>query len=236
MAGPGPAGRGTCPPSPWRTRRTSPASACPGRPAHTRGRRRGRTRGSSTVLLPGAQHPTTVPAAYPTAVIAGHRAPSGGGGGGMVANQRLELADWRRRVAELYAAVRAEADPEQGHARWRDGRDALFRTHPQSPLGPDDPLRGTGLPYWPYDPALRFEPPLLAAPEPVRLRVPTDGDGITTLVLAGRVELPEPLAATVDVWWLDQYAGGLFVPLRDGSAGSTSYGGGATRWIPPRAP
>ena len=144
----------------------------------------------------------------------------------MVANQRLELADWRRRVAELYAAVRVEADPEQGHARWRDGRDALFRTHPQSPLGPDDPLRGTGLPYWPYDPALRFEPPLLAAPEPVRLRVPTDGDGITTLVLAGRVELPEPLAATVDVWWLDQYAGGLFVPLRDGSAGSTSYGGG----------
>jgi uncharacterized protein len=28
------------------------------------------------------------------------------------------------------------------------------------------------------------------------------------------------------VWWLDQYAGGLFLPLRDGTAGDTSYGGG----------
>jgi uncharacterized protein (DUF1684 family) len=28
------------------------------------------------------------------------------------------------------------------------------------------------------------------------------------------------------VWWLDQYAGGLFLPLRDGTAGRTSYGGG----------
>src|SRR6266545_4619168 len=44
--------------------------------------------------------------------------------------------------------------------------------------------------------------------------------------LACRAELPAPLAATVDVWWLEQYAGGLFLPLRDGSAGVTSYGGG----------
>jgi len=140
--------------------------------------------------------------------------------------ERLELTDWRRRVAELYAAVRAEADPEQGHALWREGRDDLFQSHPQSPLPQDDPLRESGLPYWPYDPGLRWELPLLAAIEPVRLRIPTGADGTTSLVLAGRVELPPPLAATVDVWWLEQYAGGLFLPLRDGSAGSTSYGGG----------
>ena len=30
----------------------------------------------------------------------------------------------------------------------------------------------------------------------------------------------------MDVWSLEQYAGGLFVPLRDGTAGDTSYGGG----------
>jgi len=28
------------------------------------------------------------------------------------------------------------------------------------------------------------------------------------------------------VWWLRQYAGGLFLPLRDGTAGESSYGGG----------
>jgi hypothetical protein len=30
----------------------------------------------------------------------------------------------------------------------------------------------------------------------------------------------------LDVWWLDQYGGGLFLPLRDGTAGETTYGGG----------
>jgi uncharacterized protein len=138
----------------------------------------------------------------------------------------LELADWRRAVSELYAAVRAEEKPENGHALWRARRDELFRTHPQSPLLPGDPLRITGLPYWPYDSALRFELPLLPAAEPMQLSVPTDGDGTTSLRLIGRVELPSPLSASLDVWWLGQYAGGLFVPVRDGTAGDTSYGGG----------
>ena len=138
----------------------------------------------------------------------------------------LELTDWRRQVSELYAAVRAADDPQRGHALWRSGRDALFRTHPQSPLPPHDPLREVGIPYWPYDPELRFELPLLPTSDPVRLSVPTGGDGVTELRRVGYLELPAPLAATVDVWWLEQYAGGLFIPLRDGTAGDSSYGGG----------
>ena len=67
-------------------------------------------------------------------------------------NGELELTGWRRTVAELYAAVRAEQDPRRGHELWRRGRDELFRSHPQSPLPPGDPLRATGVPYWPYDP------------------------------------------------------------------------------------
>jgi uncharacterized protein (DUF1684 family) len=138
----------------------------------------------------------------------------------------LELADWRRRVSELYAAVRAEPSPERGHALWRAGRDQLFREHPQSPLEPGDPLRATGLPVWPYDPRLRFSLPLSSAPAPARLSLPAGDDGTTALRLAGRVELPAPLSATADVWWLEQYGGGLFMPLRDGTAGAASYGGG----------
>jgi uncharacterized protein len=139
----------------------------------------------------------------------------------------LELLDWRRQVAELYAAARAEQDPTRGHARWRTGRDRLFRTHPQSPLSAGDPLRETGLPYWPYDPALRFELELRSTAEVGRrLAVPGDEGDSTTMVLTGCVQLPPPLDATVDVWWLDQYAGGIFLPLRDGTAGKESYGGG----------
>jgi uncharacterized protein len=138
----------------------------------------------------------------------------------------LELLDWRRRVSELYAGVRAEKEPERSHALWRAGRDELFRSHPQSPLPKDDPLRTTGLPYWPYDPGYRFELELRPSPEQSRLSLPTDGDFTTNMRLIGHVRLPSPLDATLDVWWLEQYAGGLFLPVRDGSAGRTSYGGG----------
>jgi uncharacterized protein len=142
------------------------------------------------------------------------------------ASAELELTSWRRDVASLYASVRAEDDAERGHAIWRAGRDRLFRTHPQSPLDADDPRRDAGLPYWPYDADLRFELPLLPPGEDVTVSIPTGGDATTSLRLFGRVQLPSPIGASVGVWWLDQYAGGLFLPLRDDTAGDTSYGGG----------
>jgi len=88
-----------------------------------------------------------------------------------------------------------------------------------------DPLRTTGLPYWPYDPGLRFEVPLLPAERAMSLSIPTS-DGVTPMACIGCVQLPPPLEAVIDVWWLRQYAGGLFLPLRDGTAGQSSYGGG----------
>ena len=144
------------------------------------------------------------------------------------AHGELLLADWRRRVAELYAAVRATPSPRDGHALWRAGRDELMRAHPESPLLPGDALRRTGIPYWPYDPELRFELELELAsvPESATLTLQTGGSETTALRRLGAVALPEPLQATLDVWWLEQYAGGLFLPLRDGTAGDTSYGGG----------
>jgi uncharacterized protein len=121
--------------------------------------------------------------------------------------------------------VRAEDDPARGHALWRRGRDELFRSHPQSPLLPGDPLRTTGLPYWPYDPRLRFDVLLLDAGQAMTKDVPTS-EGTTPMIRLGRVHLPAPVDAALDVWWLQQYAGGLFLPLRDGTAGESSYGGG----------
>jgi len=140
-------------------------------------------------------------------------------------SDELELASWRREVGELYAAVRAEQDPRRGHALWRRRRDELFRSHPQSPLRPGDPLRTAGLPYWPYDPGLRFELPLFPAGQELSLSVPTS-DGVIPMTRIGCVRLPPPLDAAIDVWWLRQYGGGLLLPLRDGTAGQSSYGGG----------
>ena len=146
----------------------------------------------------------------------------------------LELTDWRREVSRLYAAVRAAADPEAGHALWRRGRDRLFREHEQSPLPAGDSLRETGLRYWPYDPAMRFELVLVRGGDDAdpgadaddRLEIPTGDDEVTVLRRIGHVALPAPFDTRLDVWWMAQYGGGLFVPLRDGSSGDTSYGGG----------
>ena len=66
----------------------------------------------------------------------------------------LDVLDWKRRVAALYAAVRDERG-EAGVAAFRAGRDALFRAHPQSPQ-PGHP----GLRWFPYDRAARVLPPM----------------------------------------------------------------------------
>jgi uncharacterized protein len=138
----------------------------------------------------------------------------------------LALADWRRATAALYARARDQADPAAAHALWRDGRDLMMRSHPQSPLPADDPLRASGVPYWPYDPALRWQVPVEPVSRPQRLEIDAGQDGITHLDQAGWVTLPDPVGRRLAVWWLDQYAGGIFLPVRDGTAGNGSYGGG----------
>jgi uncharacterized protein (DUF1684 family) len=141
-------------------------------------------------------------------------------------HNKLALAEWRREVFDIYREVRLGPDPQRAHARWRERRDRLFREHSESPLAVDDPLRQTGIPYWPYDPRLRFSVPLLEAARPARHALPTEGEEITELRQVGWVELPEALGPRLAVWWLAQYGGGLFMPFRDQTAGSESYGAG----------
>ena len=135
----------------------------------------------------------------------------------------MTLLGWRRRVTALYAAARAAADPENGWRTWRDGRDELFAGHPDSPL--DEAARAgfRGLPYAAYDPAMRFEARLQPAAAE-HLDVPTATDGVIGMDRIGTVALGD--LGRLDVWWIGGYGGGVFLPLRDGSAGHTTYGGG----------
>ncbi len=125
----------------------------------------------------------------------------------------LALLDWRRRVAELYAAVRASPDPAAGHDLWRRTRDELFATHPESP-GPG-PLTVPS-----YEPGWRVVVPLEPAPGQ-ELRVDTGTDGTVVFDRVGVLRTPW---GDLDAWWLRQYAGGLWVPVKDTS--SKTYGGG----------
>lgn len=138
----------------------------------------------------------------------------------------LALADWRRETAELYGAVRRLGDPVRAHALWRTGRDRMFLGHSQSPLPTDDPLRTRGLPYWPYDTRFRLAAPLSREDSGGAYELVTGPAEQTRLRQIGWVELPAPVSGRLAVWWLEQYGGGIFVPFRDATAGSSSYGAG----------
>ena len=140
----------------------------------------------------------------------------------------LTLLHWRRRVAALYAAVRAEPDPATGHQLWQAGRDDLLAHHPQSPVPPEERAGFAGARLAPYDPGLRFELELDPDVEPHRLEVPTATDGVVPFERFAVVHLPAdgPVPGDLEVWWLDSYGGGVFLPVKDGLAGRETYGAG----------
>jgi len=138
----------------------------------------------------------------------------------------LALLDWRRRIAELYAEIRSTPDRLAAWERWRDVRARLFREHPQSPIPPAGRGAYVAPHLYDYDPDWRA----LASIEPAeaqRLELPTSDRGsmsLTRFALArftvGRVAL------SLDLYWLDGYAGGLFVPFADLTSGAETYGAG----------
>jgi hypothetical protein len=136
----------------------------------------------------------------------------------------LAIADWRREVFALYRAVRAAADPAEAHALWRHGRDNLLATHPASPLPAENREAFRGVEIGRYDPALRFEVSVDTAVEPVRWEVATASDGVVPFTRIGILHLPA--VGDLDVWWLESYGGGVFVPVKDALAGAGTYGGG----------
>jgi uncharacterized protein (DUF1684 family) len=161
------------------------------------------------------------------------------------ARERLELADWRRRISDLYAAVRATAtaDPEGAWRLWRETREALFRTHPQSPV-PAEARAGFRAAHWRYDLRYRFEANLAPEAHPGRaggeggegaaapfagltLSLPVSTGGEEAFSRIGRVEVPLPDGArSLGVYWMAGYAGGIFLPFRDATNGTETYGAG----------
>lgn len=138
------------------------------------------------------------------------------------------MADWRRRTAALYAAARTSSEPiELRWTRFWEGRDALFRAHPATPLELEDRRAFEGVPRFPYDPALRFsvEPHAVDDAEPLLMRLRDDGE----LRLQPVARLLFPIgdeSSELVLYALDAYGGGLFLPFRDGTSGEETYGGG----------
>ncbi|MPY11289.1 DUF1684 domain-containing protein [Arthrobacter bussei] len=141
----------------------------------------------------------------------------------------LATADWRHRVFGLYDDVRERAateSPEAAHTLWRMGRDVLFRDHPASALTASAKESFPGLDFAPYDPAFRFEAPVDDDGAGEVMDVATGTDGVVPFRRLGTLTLPG--LGRLALWKLASYGGGLFLPLRDGTAGRPggTYGGG----------
>ena len=205
----------------------------------------------------------------------------GADSGSMERNDYLQLADWRRRTAEMYARWRAEStlDPEGATLRLRGARGDMFFEHEQSPLPLENRSRFNGLSYWAYDPAYRMRlrveaaddvaaeesvaPAAPAEPSPEGtvslssayrsaassgsglhwpaslnvargglaavppIQLPASGAELFAFQRIGRVRLSGPLAGSnLSVFWMEGYAGGLFIPFRDATSGDETYGAG----------
>jgi uncharacterized protein len=142
--------------------------------------------------------------------------------GEVVTQALLDLVDWRRRVGDLYRVHGADAIDQ-----FRRGRDELFKTHPQSPIEPEERANFHGLQYFPLEPAYRVHAKLEPG-DGTELLIDTGGeDGAVRYRRAGRLTFElagQPCRLTV--LSLVQYAGGLFVPFRDATSGRETYGGG----------
>ena len=138
----------------------------------------------------------------------------------------LDLLDYRRQVADLYASVRATPPGELTWLRWREQRDALFATHPQSAIPPEQRAVFEGLAYFDYDPTWR----VTASLEPTGgdpLAISHSTEGATTAHLFAFAHFTRHATEhTLPLYWLDEYSGGLFLPFRDATSGAESYGGG----------
>jgi uncharacterized protein len=131
-------------------------------------------------------------------------------------SEALELLDWRRRVFALYAEVRDAAAPAAGWQRWCAVRAALYCDHPQSPRAGARPA------YFPYDPAWRFLADVMPA-KPETRKIAGSGPEPVTFT---RFAVARFGGHELELFWLEAYGGGLFLPFRDATSPTETYGAG----------
>jgi uncharacterized protein len=138
----------------------------------------------------------------------------------------FSLLDWKRRVFELYREVRASNDARAAWERWKTVRDELFAHHPQSPLPEASRERFAGISYYDYDPDARVAAEIEES-EPHTYEIATSGDGsysFTRFATASFELHGESL--DLELYWLEGYGGGVFLPFKDRTSGSETYGAG----------
>ncbi|MGH2808565.1 MAG: DUF1684 domain-containing protein [Actinomycetota bacterium] len=144
----------------------------------------------------------------------------------MTVSDTFDLLDWKRRIFDLYARVRAHDEPLRAWELWRATRDEMFKMHPQSPVPEARRDTFAGIDLFDYDAAFRVMGTVRDATEE-HYAIPTSDDGTMRFTRIGICEFAfdgEP--SELELYWLDAYGGGLFLPFRDALSGKETYGAG----------
>jgi uncharacterized protein (DUF1684 family) len=139
------------------------------------------------------------------------------------------LADWRHTTAEHYAAVRALAgtDAPAAAAQFRAARKRLMREHPDSPIAAEARATWEGPRWFPYDPAFRVRGAIDTQDERTSFGISLAADGVLRCTRVGHARFSiGGRAASLAMYWLEGYGGGLWLPFSDASSGTETYGGG----------
>ena len=143
------------------------------------------------------------------------------------ATGRMQLAHWRRIIAELYADIRREADRVKAWQHFRQTRNDLFLTHPQSPLNEQQRASFTTLPYFAYDPDFCVLGELERQVVNDSFEVDLLEDGRFHYTRIAKINFTiKAQPAELSLYWVEGYGGGLFLPFRDATNNDTTYGGG----------
>jgi hypothetical protein len=138
----------------------------------------------------------------------------------------LSLLEWRRAIGDLYAEIRATADKPAGWRRWQQVRARLFREHLESPIPPEERPGYSGPHLFDYDPAWCLAASVEPV-EPTRLEIVTsnvESMAFSRFAVARFAHAGADLA--LELYWLEGYGGGLFVPFADATSGRETYGAG----------
>ncbi|GAB4512816.1 MAG: hypothetical protein OHK0046_12890 [Anaerolineae bacterium] len=139
----------------------------------------------------------------------------------------LDLLDYRRRIHAMYSVIREQQGSAAAFAYFKQTRDDLFRHHAQSALDDAQKAAFTGLPYFDYNPAYRVTAVLDRQVEQAQFVVDLDEDGRFTYQRIGQVHFTLPSGTgTLNVYWIEGYGGGIFLPFGDATNKHTTYGAG----------
>jgi uncharacterized protein len=138
----------------------------------------------------------------------------------------LSLLDWKRRIAELYTQIVATPDARAAWTLWQQTRGRLFREHPQSPVPLAERGDYRGPHVFDYDPDWRLVGSVEVA-EGGRIELSSsDGAGMVFRRFGFVHVLYAGSQLRLEIYWLEGYGGGLFVPFADATSGQETYGAG----------